>query len=102
MKWGREEGSIPYYSELGDTEWSPLFLHESVRDIDHWESLAIGHHEFILYYFMKLPVTHDNINMTMSNTDTDAITWIPFEEIKPILNRKKKNNLLNWNLIKHK
>ncbi|CAI2369311.1 unnamed protein product [Moneuplotes crassus] len=98
----RKGSETKFFYEGDRVIFEPKYLHQCVKDRHNYESLSISSHELILYYYMQIPEAHENINLVMSNIETDCIAWISAENLKSILSKKNKSKLFSCSMIKHK
>lgn len=97
------EGFEPgFFYESTPVVFKPVYLHQSISDRNNAESLSISSHELILFYYLQIDKPHEELNLVMSNTETDCIAWLPPDCLESILEKKNKKSLFTCSMIKHK
>ena len=72
---GNEIDGFEFFYEDKNVNIKPVYLHQSIRDRNHFEDMGINHHEFILYYYLQINVPNDQINFVISNIETGSVAY---------------------------
>jgi hypothetical protein len=96
------DGTKLHHYEDKLVELKPWLLFESARDINNEEYLSISIHELILFFWVQLPSTKEQINFNANGNHIDQILWLTPDELRAVLNREDSGNFTTSYSIKNK
>jgi hypothetical protein len=85
-----DEGEVYYKSEKAFLKLACVY--ESTRDIKNEEYLSINYHELIIFHYLQLGQSKDEITFYNNNAQCDTIVWMTLEELETILDKEEYDN----------